>query len=144
MEVLNRAIESIMNSTDRDDWEPTVIHVTDNVLSLWKGEVLSSLHTHLRSKVTTAVFNPPALVLAGWRRALVGVSGTIPHLSGRRARQPHLCGDRRWRHAAVRMSRVLVRAGRRNPLRGRPGGVHGERSRMSLRSEPVLQKHKSA
>uniref|UniRef100_A0A673BUE7 Amyloid beta (A4) precursor protein-binding, family B, member 3 n=1 Tax=Sphaeramia orbicularis TaxID=375764 RepID=A0A673BUE7_9TELE len=39
MEVLNRAIESIMNSTDRDDWEPTVIHVTDNVLSLWKGEV---------------------------------------------------------------------------------------------------------
>ncbi|XP_069395477.1 amyloid-beta A4 precursor protein-binding family B member 3 isoform X2 [Paralichthys olivaceus] len=38
MEVLNRAIESIMNSTDRDDWEPTVIHVTDNVLSLWRGE----------------------------------------------------------------------------------------------------------
>uniref|UniRef100_A0A3Q4I1J7 Amyloid-beta A4 precursor protein-binding family B member 3 n=1 Tax=Neolamprologus brichardi TaxID=32507 RepID=A0A3Q4I1J7_NEOBR len=42
MEVLNRAIESIMNSTDRDDWEPTVIHVTDNVLSLWKGQVQSS------------------------------------------------------------------------------------------------------
>ncbi|XP_037544108.1 amyloid-beta A4 precursor protein-binding family B member 3 [Nematolebias whitei] len=38
MEVLNRAIESIMNSTDQDDWEPTVIHVTDKVLSLWKGE----------------------------------------------------------------------------------------------------------
>ncbi|XP_034538905.1 amyloid-beta A4 precursor protein-binding family B member 3 [Notolabrus celidotus] len=38
MEVLNRAIESIMNSTDRDEWEPTVIHVTDNILSLWKGE----------------------------------------------------------------------------------------------------------
>lgn len=42
MEVLNRAIESIMNSTDRADWEPTVIHVTDNVLSLWKGEVSAS------------------------------------------------------------------------------------------------------
>ncbi|XP_055370638.1 amyloid-beta A4 precursor protein-binding family B member 3 isoform X2 [Betta splendens] len=38
MEVLNRAIESIMNSTDKDDWEPTVIQITDNVLSLWKGE----------------------------------------------------------------------------------------------------------
>ncbi|XP_053704024.1 amyloid-beta A4 precursor protein-binding family B member 3 isoform X1 [Synchiropus splendidus] len=38
MEVLNRAIESIMNSTDKDDWEQTVIHVTDNVLSLWRGE----------------------------------------------------------------------------------------------------------
>ncbi|KAI3374066.1 hypothetical protein L3Q82_022635 [Scortum barcoo] len=38
MEVLNRAIESIMNCTDRDEWEPAVIHVTDNVLSLWKGE----------------------------------------------------------------------------------------------------------
>ncbi|XP_072231623.1 amyloid-beta A4 precursor protein-binding family B member 3 [Leuresthes tenuis] len=38
MEVLNKAIESIMNSTDQDDWERTVIHVTDNVLSLWKGE----------------------------------------------------------------------------------------------------------
>ncbi|XP_016896993.1 amyloid-beta A4 precursor protein-binding family B member 3, partial [Cynoglossus semilaevis] len=38
MEVLNRAIESIMNSTDRDDWEPIVIHVTDNILSLWRGE----------------------------------------------------------------------------------------------------------
>lgn len=39
MEVLNRAIESIMNSTDSDEWEPTVIHVTDNVLSLWRGQV---------------------------------------------------------------------------------------------------------
>ncbi|CAK6979373.1 amyloid-beta A4 precursor protein-binding family B member 3 [Scomber scombrus] len=38
MEVLNRAIESIMNSTDRDDWEPIVIHVTDKILSLWKGQ----------------------------------------------------------------------------------------------------------
>ncbi|XP_047236017.1 amyloid-beta A4 precursor protein-binding family B member 3 isoform X1 [Girardinichthys multiradiatus] len=38
MEVLNRAIESIMNSTDRDDWEPTVIHISDKVLSLWTGE----------------------------------------------------------------------------------------------------------
>ncbi|XP_060911785.1 amyloid-beta A4 precursor protein-binding family B member 3 isoform X1 [Labrus bergylta] len=38
MEVLNRAIESIMNSTDRDEWEPTVLHVTDNILSLWRGE----------------------------------------------------------------------------------------------------------
>lgn len=31
-----------MNSTDRDEWEPTVIHVTDTVLSLWKGQVTSS------------------------------------------------------------------------------------------------------
>ncbi|XP_036974542.1 amyloid-beta A4 precursor protein-binding family B member 3 isoform X4 [Acanthopagrus latus] len=38
MEVLNRAIESIMNSTDRDEWEPIVVHVTDNILSLWKGQ----------------------------------------------------------------------------------------------------------
>ncbi|XP_071370386.1 amyloid-beta A4 precursor protein-binding family B member 3, partial [Centroberyx affinis] len=38
MEVLNRAIESIMNSTDRDDWEPIVIHISDTVLSLWKGQ----------------------------------------------------------------------------------------------------------
>ncbi|XP_011482130.1 amyloid-beta A4 precursor protein-binding family B member 3 isoform X1 [Oryzias latipes] len=38
MEVLNRAIESIMTSTDRDDWEPAVIHVTDSMLSLWRGE----------------------------------------------------------------------------------------------------------
>ncbi|XP_060942230.1 amyloid-beta A4 precursor protein-binding family B member 3 [Limanda limanda] len=38
MEVLNRAIESILNSSHRDEWEPTVIHVTDNVLSLWRGE----------------------------------------------------------------------------------------------------------
>jgi len=45
MEVLNKAIESIKNSTDQDDWERTVIHVTDNVLSLWKGQVLSSVHT---------------------------------------------------------------------------------------------------
>ncbi|XP_047463537.1 amyloid-beta A4 precursor protein-binding family B member 3 isoform X2 [Mugil cephalus] len=37
MEVLNRAIESIMNSRDRDEWEEAVIHVTDTVLSLWKG-----------------------------------------------------------------------------------------------------------
>lgn len=39
MEVLNRAIESIMHSRDRDEWEPIVIHVSDTVLSLWKGEV---------------------------------------------------------------------------------------------------------
>ena len=46
MEVLNRAIESIMNTTDGDEWEPIVLHVTDKVLSLWKGEVRSTaLHT---------------------------------------------------------------------------------------------------
>ncbi|XP_068435782.1 amyloid-beta A4 precursor protein-binding family B member 3 isoform X1 [Clinocottus analis] len=38
MEVLNRAIESIMNSSDRDEWQPAVLHVTDNILSLWRGE----------------------------------------------------------------------------------------------------------
>ncbi|XP_062867815.1 amyloid-beta A4 precursor protein-binding family B member 3 [Trichomycterus rosablanca] len=38
MEVLNRAIESIMHSRDRDEWEPVVIHVSDTVLSLWRGE----------------------------------------------------------------------------------------------------------
>lgn len=43
MEVLNRAIECIMNSTDRDEWEPIVVHVTDNILSLWKGQVTSFL-----------------------------------------------------------------------------------------------------
>lgn len=42
MEVLNRAIESIMNSTDRDEWEPSVVHVSDNVLSVWRGQVSSS------------------------------------------------------------------------------------------------------
>ncbi|KAM4620427.1 amyloid-beta A4 precursor protein-binding family B member 3 [Polymixia lowei] len=38
MEVLNRAIESIMNSTDRDDWEPIRMHISDTLLSLWRGE----------------------------------------------------------------------------------------------------------
>lgn len=39
MEVLNRAIESIMHSRDRDEWERIVIHVSDTVLSLWRGQV---------------------------------------------------------------------------------------------------------
>lgn len=39
MEVLNRAIESILHSRDRDEWEPIVIHVSDTMMSLWKGEV---------------------------------------------------------------------------------------------------------
>ncbi|KAM9450670.1 amyloid-beta A4 precursor protein-binding family B member 3 isoform 2-T2 [Clarias gariepinus] len=38
MEVLNRAIESIMHSRDRDEWERIVIHVSDTVLSLWRGQ----------------------------------------------------------------------------------------------------------
>ncbi|KAL2095216.1 hypothetical protein ACEWY4_009935 [Coilia grayii] len=38
MEVLNRAIESILHSRDRDEWEPIVIHVSDTLFSLWKGE----------------------------------------------------------------------------------------------------------
>ncbi|KAL4631351.1 amyloid beta A4 precursor protein-binding family B member 3-like isoform X5 [Arapaima gigas] len=38
MEVLNQAIESIMNTTARQEWEPIDIHVTDTVLSLWKGQ----------------------------------------------------------------------------------------------------------
>ncbi|KAJ8348154.1 hypothetical protein SKAU_G00267430 [Synaphobranchus kaupii] len=38
MEVLNRAIESIMDTTSRELWQSTVIHVSDTVLSLWKGE----------------------------------------------------------------------------------------------------------
>lgn len=44
MEVLNRAIESIMNSTDRDEWEPAVVHISDTILSLWKGQVTFSPH----------------------------------------------------------------------------------------------------
>ncbi|KAM9781065.1 amyloid-beta A4 precursor protein-binding family B member 3 isoform 2-T2 [Syngnathus typhle] len=38
MEVLNLAIESIMNSTRRHEWEAAVIHVTDNVLSVFKQQ----------------------------------------------------------------------------------------------------------
>lgn len=38
MEVLNRAIESLMNSSDADEWEPAVIHVSHSALSLWRGE----------------------------------------------------------------------------------------------------------
>lgn len=64
MEVLNRAIESIMNSTDRDDWEPTVIHVTDNILSLWKGEVpLQSVRSGQRSPWPR--LTPPTLLMTG-------------------------------------------------------------------------------
>ncbi|XP_061659499.1 amyloid-beta A4 precursor protein-binding family B member 3 isoform X1 [Syngnathoides biaculeatus] len=39
MEVLNLAIESIMNSTQRHEWEATVIHVTDNFLSVFKVDL---------------------------------------------------------------------------------------------------------
>lgn len=46
MEVLNRAIESIMHSRDRDEWEPIVIHVSDTVLSLWRGEVRQETCRH--------------------------------------------------------------------------------------------------
>ncbi|KAG2455835.1 APBB3 protein, partial [Polypterus senegalus] len=38
MEVLNRAIENVMSSSERSEWEPITIHVSDTVLSLWKGE----------------------------------------------------------------------------------------------------------
>ncbi|XP_019727693.1 amyloid beta A4 precursor protein-binding family B member 3 isoform X2 [Hippocampus comes] len=38
MEVLNLAIESIMNSTRRHEWEATVIQVTDNLLSVFKQQ----------------------------------------------------------------------------------------------------------
>lgn len=38
MEVLNRAIESLMNSSDPDDWEPSVLHVSHSALCLWRGE----------------------------------------------------------------------------------------------------------
>ncbi|XP_061924789.1 amyloid-beta A4 precursor protein-binding family B member 3 [Entelurus aequoreus] len=36
MEVLNSAIESILDATERDQWEASVIHVTDNILSVFK------------------------------------------------------------------------------------------------------------
>ncbi|XP_051903978.1 amyloid-beta A4 precursor protein-binding family B member 3 isoform X3 [Hippocampus zosterae] len=36
MEVLNLAIESIMNSTRRHEWEASVVQVTDNLLSVFK------------------------------------------------------------------------------------------------------------
>ncbi|MGH0117148.1 UNVERIFIED_CONTAM: hypothetical protein FKN15_029561 [Acipenser sinensis] len=38
MEVLNRAIENVMNSGDRDDWEPMALNVSDTILALCKGE----------------------------------------------------------------------------------------------------------
>ncbi|XP_061790570.1 amyloid-beta A4 precursor protein-binding family B member 3 isoform X2 [Nerophis lumbriciformis] len=36
MEVLNSAIESIMDATEHDQWEASIIHVTDNILSVFK------------------------------------------------------------------------------------------------------------
>lgn len=38
MEVLNRAIENVMNSGDRDEWEPMALNVSDTILALCKGE----------------------------------------------------------------------------------------------------------
>ncbi|KAM9728241.1 amyloid-beta A4 precursor protein-binding family B member 3 [Menidia menidia] len=38
MAVLNRAIESIMSSTERDEWTPAVIHVSSSRMSLWGGQ----------------------------------------------------------------------------------------------------------
>ncbi|XP_057677204.1 amyloid-beta A4 precursor protein-binding family B member 3 [Corythoichthys intestinalis] len=38
MEVLNLAIESIVNSTRRHEWEAAVIHVTDSFLSVFKQQ----------------------------------------------------------------------------------------------------------
>ncbi|XP_072309137.1 amyloid-beta A4 precursor protein-binding family B member 3 [Eucyclogobius newberryi] len=38
MEVLNRAIESLMTTSDPDEWDNAQIHVTHSSLSLWRGE----------------------------------------------------------------------------------------------------------
>uniref|UniRef100_A0A8C2Z130 Amyloid beta protein binding family B member 3 n=1 Tax=Cyclopterus lumpus TaxID=8103 RepID=A0A8C2Z130_CYCLU len=105
MEVLNRAIESIMNSTDRDEWEPAVIHVTDHILSLWRGEVRYSVSPP-RGRAELTLFPLSHWILTGRGGASLGVSGAFPHFSGRRPRQPHLRCDLRRRHAEVRVSRV--------------------------------------
>ncbi|XP_061790578.1 amyloid-beta A4 precursor protein-binding family B member 3 isoform X3 [Nerophis lumbriciformis] len=99
MEVLNSAIESIMDATEHDQWEASIIHVTDNIL--------------YRALVT------------GRGGAVLGVPGASSQLPRRGPGQSHLRRDRRWRHPALRVPRVLVRAGRGAPVRGGPGGVHG-------------------
>ncbi|XP_028322134.1 amyloid-beta A4 precursor protein-binding family B member 3-like isoform X2 [Gouania willdenowi] len=38
MEVLNRAIESIMTATDTEDWDPAFMHISDSTLSLWRED----------------------------------------------------------------------------------------------------------
>lgn len=101
MEVLNRAIESIMNSTDRDEWEPTVIHVTDNVLSLWRGQVTFSRSQGLSSVSLLIPHLPSDCLFTGGGGAFLGMPGTLSHLSGRRPRQPHLRGDCGWWHTTV-------------------------------------------
>lgn len=67
MEVLNRAIESIMHSRDRDEWEPIVIHVSDTVLSLWRGEVRKDTRQHMCQrliyKTTTSVFSEMSFMM---------------------------------------------------------------------------------
>lgn len=66
MEVLNRAIESIMHSRDRDEWEPIVIHVSDTVMSLWRGEVQKDACQHRSvdriNKDTASVFSEKSLM----------------------------------------------------------------------------------
>lgn len=81
MEVLNRAIESIMNSTDRDEWEPTVIHVTDSVLSLWKGQVTFSRSQGLSSGSLLILHLPSDCLVTGGGGAFLGMPGTLSHLS---------------------------------------------------------------
>lgn len=124
MEVLNRAIESILNSTDRDEWEPTVIHVTDNVLSLWKGQVTFSLSQGLFSGSLLHLPSDYLFTGGGW--AFVGMSGTLSHLSGCRPRQSHLRCDCGWRHTTVWVSRVLVWARRWKLVWSGPGRLYGE------------------
>uniref|UniRef100_A0A8C5BAN2 Amyloid beta (A4) precursor protein-binding, family B, member 3 n=1 Tax=Gadus morhua TaxID=8049 RepID=A0A8C5BAN2_GADMO len=43
MEVLNSAIESIMNTTEREAWEPVTLHVSDSLLSLRRVQEAESL-----------------------------------------------------------------------------------------------------
>nr|XP_023689723.1 amyloid-beta A4 precursor protein-binding family B member 3-like isoform X2 [Paramormyrops kingsleyae] len=38
MGILNRAIETVMDATEREEWEPIDIHVTETTLSLWNGQ----------------------------------------------------------------------------------------------------------
>ncbi|CAL8401349.1 unnamed protein product [Boreogadus saida] len=43
MEVLNSAIESILNTTEREAWEPVSLHVSDSLLSLRRVQEAESL-----------------------------------------------------------------------------------------------------
>lgn len=141
MDILNGAIDSLISSSNREDWTPVALNVADATVTISKEKVRSchgfifqfivfcDASFSLREQINPLKINVCLFVMfvrPGWRRSAGGVPSSFPVVYGRRPRCAHICLCHGCWRSSFWLSCVLVWAQRWKCVRGRTGSLYGE------------------